>query len=129
MSTFKVDDTVGEVVARRPALSRVFEQAGIDYCCGGKKTVEEACREKGTDPAVLLGTLEEATRSTGDDSAVDAAAMSLTQLADHIERTHHAYLRSEFPRLDAMTEKVASVHGDKDRRLRELRDTFLALAE
>ena len=129
MSTFKVEDTVGEVVARRPALARVFEQAGIDYCCGGKKTVEGACREKGLNPAAFLGRLEEASVSTRDESAVDAAAMSLAELADHIERTHHAYLHSEFPRLDAMTEKVASVHGDKDRRLRELRETFVALAE
>ena len=53
-------DTVGAVVARRPALSHVFEQVGLDYCCGGKKTLEEACREKGIDPEELVDRLEAA---------------------------------------------------------------------
>lgn len=58
----------------------------------------------------------------------DTATMPLSELADHIEQTHHVYLRSEFPRLDEVTQKVASVHGDKDPRLHQVRDTFLALA-
>ena len=58
----------------------------------------------------------------------DATAMSLTELADHIEQTHHAYLRAELPRIDAMTEKVATVHGARDARLRQVRETFLELA-
>jgi regulator of cell morphogenesis and NO signaling len=44
----KMTDTVGEIVARRPALSRLFEEAGIDYCCGGKMPFEEACRREST---------------------------------------------------------------------------------
>jgi iron-sulfur cluster repair protein YtfE (RIC family) len=52
MSTdFSVADTVGALVARHPSLSRVFEQAGIDYCCGGRKTLEQACQEKRIDPS------------------------------------------------------------------------------
>ena len=53
--------------------------------------------------------------------------MTLTELVDHIERTHHAYLREELPRLDVMTEKVARVHGDKEPRLRRVREAFVAL--
>ncbi|MFQ5790463.1 MAG: iron-sulfur cluster repair di-iron protein [Acidobacteriota bacterium] len=129
MSAFEIYDTVGDIVARVPTLSRVFEQAGIDYCCGGKKTLQEACREKRLDPQGFLGRLEGA-QSLGDEEVVvDAAAMPLAELADHIEQTHHAYLRSELPRLNAMTEKVASVHGDKEPRLGELRNAFLALAQ
>jgi len=52
----------------------------------------------------------------------------LTALADHIEATHHAYLRTELPRLCTLTSKVASVHGDKDVRLAAVRDTLAALA-
>jgi regulator of cell morphogenesis and NO signaling len=62
------------------------------------------------------------------DTVGDVAAMSLTELADHIEQTHHAYLHSELPRLDEMTEKVASVHGERDPRLHQIRQIFLALA-
>ncbi|MCA9734968.1 MAG: iron-sulfur cluster repair di-iron protein [Deferribacteres bacterium] len=126
MNSFNISDTVGDLVARHPALSRVFEQMEIDYCCGGKKTLDEVCRTKGLDTKTLLIKLEESAYS-GDAPVVDAAAMSLTELADHIEQTHHAYLRSELPRLDEMTNKVASVHGDKEPRLHQVRETFLAL--
>jgi regulator of cell morphogenesis and NO signaling len=129
MHAFQVDDIVGDVVAHSPALARVFEQAGIDYCCGGRRTLGEACREKGLDPHLFLATLEKSASASGDGSVVDAMTMTLTGLADHIEQTHHAYLRSELPRLDGMTEKVASVHGEKDSRLHAIRKTFLTLSE
>src|SRR5690606_36359573 len=128
MSAMQTQETVGELVARRPALSRVFEKVGIDYCCGGKKTIEQACQEKGLDAAAVLAELEACTPTEGE-SFVDATALSLTELADHIEQTHHAYLRREFPRLDWMTQKVATVHGDHEPRLREMRQTFLDLVE
>jgi regulator of cell morphogenesis and NO signaling len=129
MFTLKITDTVGDVMTRRPARSRAFEQAGIDYCCGGKKTVEEACREKGIDPTAFLAVLDDAALPVGDGPVVDPVAMSLAELADHIERTHHVYLRAELRRLDTLTSKVAAVHGAKDPRLHGVRETFLALAE
>ena len=128
MSAFQVHDTVGDMVARQPALARVFEQAGVDYCCGGRKTLDEACREKGIDPQSFLATLEESASASGEEPLVDAAVMTLTELADHIVQTHHAYLRSELPRLDGITEKVASVHGGHDSRLHSVREAFLMLA-
>ncbi len=128
MKTFELENTVGEIVTHCPALSRIFEAEGIDYCCGGKKTIAEVCRTKGRDPEVLLTKLRESAAAMAHEPTVDAAAMSLTELADHVEQTHHAYLRRELPRLDAMTRKVASVHGDKDARLAQLRDTFLGFA-
>ena len=63
-----------------------------------------------------------------EESSVDCAAMSMTELADHIEQTHHTYLHAELPNLDKIIEVVASVHGDSDSRLSELRDTFRMLA-
>jgi regulator of cell morphogenesis and NO signaling len=54
--------------------------------------------------------------------------MSLSELTEHIEQTHHVYLRSELPRLDEMTENVASIYGEKDPRLHRVRDTVLAVA-
>lgn len=121
-------DTIGDIVSRYPSLLRVLDQMGIDYCCGGKSILEDVCREKGLDVKTLMVTLE-AAAGAPDASVVDAASMSLTDLADHIEQTHHAYLRTELPRLDTLTEKVASVHGDRDSRLAEVRGTFLGLAD
>ena len=97
-----------------PGLSRVFESLGIDYCCGGKKTIQEACRQKELDPQTVLAMLAEYGRTwTTTAAPADTAAMSLTALADHIEATHHAYLRNELTRLDAMSEKVAAEHGTR----------------
>ncbi len=128
MTAFRIENTVGEVVAQFPALARLFEAARIDYCCGGKKTLAEVCREKGVEPQAFLAMLDEAASANDGGAEIDAAAMSLTELANHIEATHHAYLRDELPRLNLLTERVASVHGAEDARLRAVRETFLALA-
>lgn len=129
MSTFQIQDTVGNIVARRPGLARLFEAARIDYCCGGKKTLAAVCQEKGLDPGAFLAKLEQADSASDGESFVDAGAMSLTELADHILQTHHAYLRDELPWLNSLTTKVASVHGAEDPRLHEVRETFRGMAE
>lgn len=129
MAEFQLQDTVGEIVTRRPHLSRVFELAGVDYCCGGKKTLEEACQKKSLDPQEFLKTLEEAASKQAAEPDVDFASMPLTELADLIERTHHAYLREELSRLDFMTRKVAGVHGEADPRLLQIRKVFVELVE
>ncbi|RIK75648.1 MAG: iron-sulfur cluster repair di-iron protein [Planctomycetota bacterium] len=121
MVTIDVRSTVGELVARHPALSRVFEEAGVDYCCGGKKPLADACEQNGLDPAAFVVKLQQAADTADAGQFVDAAAMLLTELADHIEQTHHAYLKAELPRIDFLTAKVSSVHGDHDGRLREIR--------
>lgn len=128
MAAIHLEETVGALVARRPALSRVFEEVGIDYCCGGKKPLEQACREKGVDAAQLVATLELADDDAEGDSTAQADSMTLTELADHIEATHHAWLKAELPRIDRLTEKVARVHGDRDVRLRQVREVFLRMA-
>lgn len=129
MSTISVHDKVGDIIARHPALAFAFEEAGLDYCCGGKKSLEAACLDQGLNPDEFAAVLEQKAAESSDWPLVDAAAMSLTELADHIEQTHHAYLRAELPRLDQLTEKVASVHGGKDARLHDLRETVLAFAD
>jgi regulator of cell morphogenesis and NO signaling len=99
----------------------------IDYCCGGKISLSEACRRNKVDPEEVLEQLRRCDGDRKDEKVVDADAMSLTELADHIEATHHAYLRDELPRLDFMTEKVSRVHGDKEPRLLKVREAFVAL--
>lgn len=128
MSPIHVRDTVGELVARHPALSRTFEAIGVDYCCGGKKTLEEACRSKGLDPRELAAELESVAAANEGGPIVDAAAMGLSELADHIQHTHHAYLREALPRLDMLTERVVAAHGAEDPRLREVRSILLEFA-
>lgn len=112
MATADIDihTTVGRLVADRPSRARLFQQLGIDFCCGGRKPLADACRAKGLDPQAVLQTLV-ADEQADPPGAVDAAKLSLTELCDHIELTHHAYLRRELPRLDAMIVRVTDVHG------------------
>jgi len=53
-TTLKISDTVGVWVTRHPATSRVFEQHGIDYCCGGNRPLEEACWRGRVDAQAVL---------------------------------------------------------------------------
>lgn len=129
MSTISINDTVGDVIARQPGLSHAFELADVDYCCGGKKTIGEVCNEKGLEPKAFIASLETAAKAEQDGSVVNVSAMTLSDLATHVEQTHHAYLREELPRLEKLTSKVAYVHGIKDSRLSEVRDELLAFAK
>jgi regulator of cell morphogenesis and NO signaling len=127
MTTFHIDDTIGAIVRDYPALSRLFEQAQVDYCCGGQKTLAEACAKRGIDPQTFLTELEIWAKTTPAPE-VNLTALSLTELVDHIERVHHAYLHTELPRLEKMVTKVAAVHGEKEPRLMQIKDIFLALS-
>lgn len=119
-----LEKTVGEPVAERPGRARVFEKLGIDYCCGGKKPLSEACAAKGLD-VLSVSVLLDAEKSENS-SAVDVSGMTLTELADHIEGTHHAYLKTELPRLMPLVERIAARHRDKNPRLPELAREFSA---
>lgn len=123
MKTITPEITVGEIVRAVPARSRIFENLGIDYCCGGKKPLAEACRVKGLDPATVVAMLG-ALDGVSETSQANPDVMGLAELCDHIGRAHHDYLREELPRLDFMTRKVAAVHGDHEVRLHEVRRVF-----
>jgi regulator of cell morphogenesis and NO signaling len=126
MSNVSEEPSVGQLVVERPARARVFERLGIDYCCGGKKVLREACREKNLDYGAVVDELRK-------DEAAPAgaernwASASLTDLCDHIEQTHHAYLKQELPRLEFLTGKVATRHGDHRPALRDVARVFAEL--
>lgn len=121
--------TVGELVRERPARARVFEQLQIDYCCGGAESLANACSKRGLEPQWVLDRIQQSDTQAAPagDNLVDAGSMSLTALADHIEQVHHAYLKAELPRLDAMTKKVLEVHGETNPRLADARQAFTEL--
>jgi regulator of cell morphogenesis and NO signaling len=102
--------TVGELVAEDYRVAGVFEKVGIDFCCGGKVALSEACREKGVSPEDILHQIE-AVKSAPLDRGRDYAAWTLSFLADYIVNTHHAYLRENMEQIAAYARKVAGVHG------------------
>lgn len=118
--------TVGQLVTERPSRSRIFEQWGLDYCCGGNKSLAQACEEKGVSLQTVLDDLRR-NDTQASDEPVDWASASLSALADHIEATHHAYLRQELPRLTGLIEKVVNAHAQQHPELREVQSVFQAL--
>lgn len=109
--------TVGEVARLRPATTRIFERARIDYCCGGGRTLAEACAKAGVDVTALVAELSAAPPDTANR---DWARAPIPALVAHIVDTHHAFTRSEIDRAQRLATKVARVHGDRFPRLRDL---------
>jgi regulator of cell morphogenesis and NO signaling len=127
MSTRFQGKTVGEYVMEKPALSRVFEQYGIDYCCGGKRPLEEVCRDNGMDYGQLLKALDAANLPDIAGETLNWQALTVDQMIDHILEAHHRYLYDNMPRLERMVKKVAAVHGENNPKLAELAKVYAAL--
>ncbi len=114
--------TVGEIVASDFRTGAVFERFGIDFCCGGRRSLADACRAANVDLAVLveaLGRLEAAGPASSDE-----AALPLDRLIDHIVSTHHAYVRTALPDIARYLGKLASVHGERHPELARVSDAF-----
>jgi regulator of cell morphogenesis and NO signaling len=113
---------VGKWVAAEPQSASVFERLGIDYCCGGKEPLDQACARRNLAVREVLDELRFAESS---DDEIDLAELSIGELVDHIVKTHHTFTRRELPRLAALARRVARVHGASHPELLELIDTFV----
>jgi regulator of cell morphogenesis and NO signaling len=123
------EKTVGEVVAQVPGAARVFEKYQIDYCCGGKHPVGSACRERGIALQTLAQELEHVATPKNERDVIDWNTASLRDLIGHILLRHHAYLRSEFPRIGDLFAKVVSAHSERQPVLFLVRDIFKVLRD
>jgi regulator of cell morphogenesis and NO signaling len=118
--------TLGGLVAERPQTAAVFERLGLDYCCGGQQTLEEACRSRDLDPetvATLLATLE-TDMGTAPEGAHELGTASISEICDHIVEVHHGPLRDELPRISELMAKVERAHGADDPEVIELAELF-----
>src|SRR5215471_7136686 len=102
--------TVREFAAEIPNATRVFEKFGIDYCCGGRQPLEIACQQARIPLDDVLRSLETADfAGPATDQASDFQHAKLSELIAHILATHHAYVKSEVPRLQQLLAKVVAV--------------------
>lgn len=121
--------TVRELALENPAAARVFESLGIDYCCGGGKSLEEACRGVNLEAESVLDSLEMAEQSArGSQSERNWGKEPLSDLISHIRKTHHKYVRDEIARLEPLLDKVCGVHGKNHPELHSVRSIFHDLA-
>jgi regulator of cell morphogenesis and NO signaling len=125
MTVIDTDLTLGTLVTEHPTLARELERLGLDYCCRGRRSLEDACRDQGLDPATVAAALGEAAAT--DAGPDDWATMGPAELVDHLEATHHAYLWRELPRIEALADKVTTVHGAHHPELVAVRDAVREL--
>jgi len=119
--------TVGELAREIPGATRIFEKFGIDYCCGGNRSMETACAAAGVTLEQIATSLESANASQVQSGEMGFLEATLTDLIDHIVETHHVFTKSEIERLRALLTKVCGVHGENHPELRQLLSMFEAL--
>jgi regulator of cell morphogenesis and NO signaling len=121
--------TVRELALEFPQATRVFERLGIDYCCGGNKSLEEACASRNLSVDEVLHSLACVESAGANLKDRNWQAEPLADLIAHINGAHHKYTREEIARLGPLLEKVCSVHGQNHLELLEIRARFQGLAE
>ena len=102
--------TIGEIVAADYRTAKVFENHGIDFCCGGNVALAATCTEKGLDLAAITGELD-AVKSEPVERSENYAAWELPFLVDYIINAHHTYLKENTGPIAAYAQKIAGVHG------------------
>jgi regulator of cell morphogenesis and NO signaling len=117
--------TVRELAIGNPNATRIFEKMKIDYCCGGNKSLEEACATAGVEVAELERLFAQATESEASlNGLLDFQNLSLTDLIGHILAKHHVYTKEEMARLQPLIAKVISAHGENHPELGQIGDVF-----
>ena len=118
-------ETIGTIVGRDIRKADVFKKYGIDFCCGGKKTVQQACTEKGIDAALVEADLRKPVATNG--PVFDFAKWDCDFLADYIYNQHHKYFYNEEPVISELVEKVANRHGKETNNLLKIQKIYLSL--
>lgn len=129
MSTqINIEPTIGEIVANDFRAASVFKESGIDFCCGGNKSVTEACKEKGADESHLIQQLKTLAK-TPVSGAMNFKEWNLSFLSDYIVNTHHKFVLKNLPELVFYTQKIANVHGEHHPELIEVANFFTKINE
>lgn len=130
MSKLNLADTrVGKIVAKNPSVARVFEDHQIDYCCRGATTLTEACAAQNVDVQQIIDSVQGLLDSSEAVEETNWNELPLTELADHIVETHHAFLKNELPRISSLVERVFNAHGQKRPDLGKVLKIFNLLRE
>lgn len=117
---------VGGIVAENFKTAKIFTAYGIDFCCKGGTSIQDACEKNGVVLENLLNDLEsELTQA----QKPTHTAMSLTELIDHIISTHHYYVESSLSPIKAYLQKLSQVHGDRHPELHDIKDLFFEASD
>lgn len=126
MTTIATDVTLAALVDEHPAVAHELERLGLDYCCGGRRSLGDACAGAGLDAHEVVALLRDADAAAPDRPA-PWVGLGPAELVDHLEAVHHRPLDAELPRLAALSEKVRDVHGDRHPELVDVDATLTEL--
>src|SRR5262245_935566 len=114
--------TIREIVATDFRTASVFEHFGIDFCCGGRRSIAEACEKAAVDPAIVERALAELPPVA--DHENDVMQWPAEHLIDHIITRHHTYVRSSLPTISRYLAKLVEVHGTRHPELARVATSF-----
>jgi regulator of cell morphogenesis and NO signaling len=117
--------TVREIALEAPLTTRVFEEYKIDFCCGGRRPLSEACEKAGADEKEVAAKLAELIEGPRSDN--DPERLRVPELVNYIIDKHHEFSRTEMLRLAGLAEKVAWKHSENHPELNELKEAFALL--
>ena len=105
------NESLGLLARTIPGATKVFHEYHLDFCCGGKQTLQQAADKAGIDAARIVAQL--AALQPQADGAVDWADAPTPALIDHILERFHERHREQLPELIRLARRVESVHGDR----------------
>lgn len=121
--TFSTETKVNEIALSNPGARHILEDAGIDYCCGGGKSLQDACLRANVPAAEILRKLRLNSEQVAPGETRWTTA-PLAELTKHIRERHHQYVRDSIPRLRTLLAKVREKHGSNHRELGAIEKLF-----
>src|SRR5688572_19690264 len=103
--------TLAELATTYPAAAHIFYRHGLDFCCGGRRSLSDACAERGLDASAPIAAIDAQDSFAGDSRRWDREPLPV--LMTFIVDTYHRRLREAFPELIHMAQKVEARHADK----------------
>jgi regulator of cell morphogenesis and NO signaling len=122
MSNIK-DLSLGDIVSDDFRTASIFTQHHIDFCCGGKMSLSEACTKEGVNLEKICREIEDLTFEAPDHSQ-NFKEWDPGFLCDYIVNTHHKFVQKHLPELRFYTQKISDVHGDAHAELKQIAEIF-----
>lgn len=118
----KQTSIIGDILTENYAFAAVFEKHGIDFCCNGQRTIEQACADANIDVEALISEL--AGQQTQTDDLAHPTSMPIDELSEYIYRKHHRYVEERIPEIKDKLTKIVRVHGATYPELIEIQRLF-----
>ena len=122
------NETLGAIAVNDINKALIFKKYGLNFCCEGKKTIKDACAEKGIDPAIVEAELKQAD-SSKKDTKLAYDDWNLDFLVDYIVNTHHTFVHKRLPDLKFYAQKVTRKHGHEHQELESIYKLVLKVDE